>query len=53
MLPDAPEIHLFVATGGIALAGVDFGTADAARVSGVRETVDVHEDSQLMAWAFD
>ena len=53
VLPDAPEVHLFVATGAIELAGVDFGTADAARVSGVRERVTVTEDSQLMAWAFD
>lgn len=53
LLPDAPEVHLFVANGSIELAGLDFGTADAARVSGVRETVEAVEASRLMAWAFD
>lgn len=52
-LPDAPEVHLFVASGAVQLASVGFGTADAARVSGVPETLTVTEDSQLMAWAFD
>jgi hypothetical protein len=53
VLPDAPDVHLFVATGAVEVAGVSFGTADAARVSGLPETVTVVEDSQLMAWAFE
>ncbi len=53
VLPDAPDVHLFVATGSVELAGVPFGTADAARVRGVRESLNVVQDSQLMAWAFD
>lgn len=56
-VPDAPRVHLFVATGSAALSGagdrvVDLGTADAVRLTGEGGLLTAMEPSQLMAWTF-
>lgn len=53
VLPEAPEVHLFVATGAADLMGASLAEADAARITGRSGELVVREQAQLMAWAFD
>lgn len=53
VLPDAPQVHLFVATGSVELSGAELAEADAARITGQHGPLVTREHSQLMAWAFD
>jgi redox-sensitive bicupin YhaK (pirin superfamily) len=54
-LPDAPTVHLFVATGSVTLDAdepVLLGEADAARLSNADRELRTEAPSQLLAWTF-
>jgi redox-sensitive bicupin YhaK (pirin superfamily) len=52
-LPEARQVHLFVATGSVELTGdVDLGTADAVRLLDASGGLTARTASQLMAWGF-
>jgi redox-sensitive bicupin YhaK (pirin superfamily) len=55
-VPEVAQAHLFVATGAVALAGVEADVAllegDAARLTGAGADLVVSEAGQLMLWTF-
>jgi len=56
-LPEAPQVHLFVATGSAAFSAggdeaIDLGTADAVRLTGEGGDLSAVQPAQVMAWTF-
>jgi redox-sensitive bicupin YhaK (pirin superfamily) len=52
-LPDAPAVHLFVATASVVLDDVHLGEADAVRLTDEGAQVRAEAPSQVLAWTFD
>lgn len=52
-LPDDPAQHVFVATGGVSLGGLDLRGGDAVRISDEPgHVVTAREETELLVWSF-
>lgn len=53
-LPDAPHVHVFVATGAITLAGNDLDTGDAARLTNINDLpLTATTQTEIIVWESD